>query len=129
MPERFQQEIEKILEQTEDLPLPSKAEKSPKEQSNAPRTPSSGWKSSLTSGRVIVFGVLLFLTFTLVFDGTLRMLFFWGGLVLAITGYAMFFVRADIASSKPHWRGKLVEYDESPSGPSMWDRFRRRFKL
>ena len=117
------------MEQTEDLPPPSKAEKSPKDRSNPPRNPSSGWKNSLTSGRLIVFGVLLFLTFTLVFDGTLSMLFFWGGLILAITGYALFFVRADKASSKPHWRGKLVEYDESPSGPSWWDRLRKRFNL
>lgn len=127
MPERFQQEIEKILEQTEDLPPPSKTEKPPKEQPNDPHTPTSGWKKSLTPGRLIVFGVLLLLTFALVFDGTLRMLFFWTGLILAITGYALFFVRADKASSKPHWRGKLVEYDENPSGPTWWDKLRKRF--
>ena len=129
MPERFQQEIEKILEQTEDLPPPSKAEKTPKEQPNDPNTTTLGWKNALSPGRLIVFGVLLLLTFTLVFDGTLRMLFFWSGLILAITGYALFFVRADKASSKPHWRGKLVEYDESPSGPSMWDKLRKRLNL
>ena len=129
MPERFQQEIEKILEQTEDLPPPSKAEKTPKEQPNDSNTTTLGWKNALSPGRLIVFGVLLLLTFTLVFDGTLRMLFFWSGLILAITGYALFFVRADKASSKPHWRGKLVEYDESPSGPSMWDKLRKRLYL
>jgi hypothetical protein len=129
MPERFQQEIEKILEQTEDLPPPSKAEKTPKEQPNDPNTTTLGWENALSPGRLIVFGVLLLLTFTLVFDGTLRMLFFWSGLILAITGYALFFVRADKASSKPHWRGKLVEYDESPSGPSMWDKLRKRLDL
>ena len=129
MPERFQQEIEKILEQTEDLLPSSKAEKTPKEQPNDSNTTTSGWENALSPGRLIVFGVLLLLTFTLVFDGTLRMLFFWSGLILAITGYALFFVRADKASSKPHWRGKLVEYDESPSGPSMWDKLRKRLNL
>jgi hypothetical protein len=127
MPERFQLEIEKILEQTEDLPPPRDTEKAPKEPSRSPRVPSSGWKSSITSGRLIVFSVLLLLTFALVSNGTWQMVFFWAGLILAIAGYALFFARADKAASKPHWRGKLVEYDESPSGPSMWDKFRKRF--
>lgn len=127
MPERFQQEIEKILEQTEDLPPPGKPKKARKSRANPPYVPSSGWRSSFTPGRLIIFGVLLLLTFALVFDGTLRTLFFWSGLILAIAGYALFFVRADRASSKPHWRGKLVEYDDAPSQPSWWDRLRKRF--
>lgn len=129
MPERFQQEIEKILEQTEDLPPPSKSDKTPKEQNDPPRSPSSGWLSSFTTGRMIVFGVLLLLTFALVFNGTWQTLFLWGGLILGITGYALFFVRADKASSRPHWRGKLVEYDENPAGPSLWDKIRKRLNL
>ena len=126
MPERFQQEIEKILEQTEDLTPPSKAEKTPKEQ---PNTPNSSWKNALSPGRLIVLGVPLLLTLALIFNGTWQTLFLWGGLVLGIAGYALFFVRADKASSKPHWRGKLVEYEENPSGPSMWDSLRKRLNL
>jgi len=129
MPERFQQEIEKILEQTEDLPPPSKPEKTPKQQDDPPRSPSSRLPGTFSPGRLIVLGILLLLTFAMIFNGTWQTLFLWGGLILGITGYAFFFVRADKASSKPHWRGKLVEYDESPSGPTMWDRFRKRFNL
>ncbi len=129
MPERFQQEIEKILEQAEDLPPPSKPEKLPKEQNDSSRPPSSGLKGSLTTGRAIVLGVLLLLTFAMIVNGTWQTLFLWGGLILGISGYALFFVRADKASSRPHWRGKFVEYDENPSGPTGWDRFRKRFNL
>ncbi|MQG75836.1 MAG: hypothetical protein FI703_00735 [SAR202 cluster bacterium] len=128
MPERFQQEIEKILEQTEDLPPPSKSEKTPKEQNNPASDSSSSWKNSISPGRVIILGVLLLLTFAMIFNGTWQTLFLWGGLILGIAGYALFFVRADKASSKPHWRGKLVEYDENPSGPTWWDKLRKRFK-
>ena len=129
MPERFQQEIEEILEKTEDFPPPSKPDKPPKEQNESPRSSTSGLKGSLPTGRAIILGVLLLLTFAMVFNGTWQTFFLWGGLILGITGYALFFVRADKASSRPHWRGKLVEYDENPSGPTWWDCFRKRFNF
>ena len=48
----------------------------------------------------------------------------WGGLLLFIVGYALFFVKPP--SAKPvekRWRGRPV--DDSPDG-SWWDRLRRR---
>ena len=72
--------------------------------------------------------MVLLLTFALVFDGTLATAFLWAGLVAGVIGYAFFFVRADRADDKPHWRGKPVEYDSPPGGPSLWDKLRRRFR-
>ena len=126
MPKRFQQEIEKILEQTEDLPPSTKPDKTPKQQSYRSPSFSSGLKNSFSIGRLIVLVILLFLTFALLFDGTLGMLFFWGGLVLGIIGYALIFVRADNSSSRPHWRGKLVEYDDSHRELTWWGRLWKR---
>ena len=126
MPERFQQEIEKILEQTEDLPRSTEPDKTPKQQSYRSPSISSGLKNSFSIGRLIVLVILLFLTFALLFDVTLGTLVFWGGVVLGIIGYALIFVRADNSSSRPHWRGKLVEYDDSHHEPPWWGRLWKR---
>ena len=129
MPERFQQEIEKILEQTEDLPPSAEPEKTSKQQNYRPPSFSSSWKNSISAGRLIVLAILLFLTFALLFDGTLGMVFFWAGLILGIVGYALILIHADNSSSRPHWRGKLVEYDDSHNEPTWLGRIWKRFTI
>ena len=124
MPERFKQEIEEILEQSEALPPQSRTKRAPKTDAGEPK--SSG--GVITPGRVIIAGVLLLLTFALIFDGTLSTVFLWAGLVIGVLGYALFFVRADRAENKPHWRGTPVEYDSTSSSPSFWDKLTRRFR-
>lgn len=124
MPERFKQEIEEILEQSEALPPQSRTKRAPKTNADEPK--SSG--GVITPGRVIIAGVLLLLTFALIFDGTLSTVFLWAGLVIGVLGYALFFVRADRAENKPHWRGTPVEYDSTSSSPSFWDKLTRRFR-
>ena len=124
MPERFKQEIEEILEQSEALPPQSRTKRAPKTNAGEPK--SSG--GVITPGRVIIAGVLLLLTFALIFDGTLSTVFLWAGLVIGVLGYALFFVRADRAENKPHWRGTPVEYDSSAISPSFWDKLTRRFR-
>ena len=126
MTERFQQEIEEILEQSEALPPPSRSKRAP--QSKADRSGSSGAGSFITPGRAIIAGVLLLLTFALIFDGTLATAFLWAGLVLGVLGYAFIFARADRKDNNLHWRGKPVEYDSPPGGPSLWDKLTRRFR-
>jgi hypothetical protein len=124
MPERFQQEIEEILEQTEAQAPPSRSKRSRSQRDDG----SSGPRSVITPGRVIIAAVILLLTFALIFDGTPRSAFLWAALVAGVLGYAFFFVRADRAENKLHWRGKPVEYDSPPSGPSFWDKLTRRFR-
>lgn len=124
MPERFQQEIEEILEQTEAQAPTSQPKRSRRQKADSP----SGAGGFITPGRMIIAAVILLLTFALIFDGTLATAFLWAGLVVGVLGYAFFFVRADRAENKLHWRGKPVEYDSPPSGPSFWDKLRRRFR-
>lgn len=124
MPERFQQEIEEILEQTEAQAPPSRSKRSRGQRDDG----SSGSRSVITPGRLIIAAVILLLTFALIFDGTLATAFLWAALVAGVLGYAFFFVRADRAENKLHWRGKPVEYDSPPSGPSFWDKLTRRFR-
>ena len=124
MPERFQQEIEEILEQTEAQAPPSRPKRSRRQKADGP----SGAGGFITPGRMIIAAVILLLTFALIFDGTLATAFLWAGLVVGVLGYAFFFVRADRAHNNLHWRGKPVEYDSPPSGPSFWDKLRRRFR-
>ena len=124
MPERFQQEIEEILEQTEAQAPPSRPKRARQQKADSP----SGAGGFITPGRMIIAAVILLLTFALIFDGTLATAFLWAGLVVGVLGYAFFFVRADRADNKLHWRGKPVEYDSPPSGPSFWDKLRRRFR-
>lgn len=124
MPERFQQEIEEILEQTEAQAPPSRPKRARRQKADGP----SGAGGFITPGRMIIAAVILLLTFALIFDGTLATAFLWAGLVAGVLGYAFFFVRADRAENKLHWRGKPVEYDAPPSGPSFWDKVTRRFR-
>lgn len=124
MPERFQQEIEEILEQSEaQAPLSR-----PRRMRRQKTERQEGAGGFITPGRVIIAAVLLLLSFALIFDGTLATAFLWAALVVGVLGYAFFFVRADRADNKPHWRGKPVEYDSPPGGPSLWDKLRRRFR-
>ena len=129
MPERFQQEIEKILEQTEDLLPSTKPDKPPKQQNYRSRSFSSSLKNSISVGRLTVLVILFFLTFALLFDATLGMVFFWGGLILGILGYAFILVRTENSSSRPHWRGKLVEYDDNHREPTWLGRIWKRFNI
>lgn len=124
MPERFQQEIEEILEQSEELAPPARPRRAQRPEANGPGT--SG--GILTPGRAIIAAVALLITFALIFDGTVATAFLWAGLVVGVLGYAFFFVRADRADTKLHWRGKPVEYDSPPSGPSFWEKLTRRFR-
>ena len=125
MPERFKQEIEEILEQSEAMPPPSRPKRAPQAKDGDPKSSLGG---VITPGRIIIAGVILLLTFAIIFDGTLATVFLWAGLVVGVLGYAFFFVRADRAENKPHWRGKPVEYDSAASGPSLWDKLTRRFR-
>lgn len=124
MPERFQQEIEEILEQSEALAPPTRSKRAQRAKPDSP----SGAGGFITPGRVIIAAVLLLLTFALIFDGTLATVFLWAGLVVGVLGYAFFFVRADRADNKLHWRGKPVEYESPQGGPSFWDKLTRRFR-
>ena len=78
---------------------------------------------SLSPGRVMLAGVLLLLSALIVGSaapGGLVPLLGWGGLILLIVGYAMFFIRPQPVEKR--WRGQPID----DRGQSWWDRLRRK---
>ena len=128
MSERYQREIEEILEEAGDL---------------EPARPRLGaragfWRLirayigqslrgsrwSLSPGRVMLIAVSLLLA-ALVLRGALPGIvgpLAWAGLLLFIVGYGLFFVKPP--KIEKWWRGQALE----SGGESLWTKFRRRIK-
>ena len=125
MPDRYQKEIEDILEQAGDLgPGPRSGRRRGGFLSlfwryfgQAP----SGNAWGITPGRVMLAAVavlLLALIAGSVTSGVAPLLGF-AGLLLFIVGYAMFFIKPP--KPEKRWRGQPIEY-----GDSWWSRLRKR---
>ena len=128
MSEKYQREIEEILEEAGDL-----------EPVKPPfGTRPSVWRLirayigqslrgnrwSLSPGRVMLIAVSLLLA-ALVLRGALPGIvgpLAWAGLLLFIVGYGLFFVKPPKIEKR--WRGQPLE----SGGESRWTRFRRRMK-
>ncbi len=128
MSQRYQKEIEEILRQAGEVG-----------SGGGPRRPRhsflrlvwlhvsqalGGKLLSLSAGRVMFIAVALLLSALLlrpVLPSGIPGLLAWGGLLLFIAGYAMFFIRPQKIEKR--WRGEKIEY-----GESWWDRLRRRIK-
>ena len=128
MPERYQKEIEEILEQARDLGTSGRgrgrrdgilrlAWLQVRESMGG-----KGW--SLSPGRVmlIAIGLLLSALFLGSVIPGLTGLLAWAGLILFIVGYGMFFLRPGRSVEK-RWRGRPIDDTES-----LWDRWRRRLR-
>ncbi len=129
MSERYQREIEEILEEAGDLEPASP---------HFGRGPSfwrvvrayigqslRGNRWSLSPGRVMLIAVSLLLA-ALVLRGALPGIvgpLAWAGLLLFIVGYGLFFVKPPKIDEK-RWRGQPLE----SGGESLWTKFRRRIK-
>ncbi len=128
MSERYQREIEEILEEAGDL------------EPARPRlgTRPSLWRVvrayigqslrgnrwSMSPGRVMLIAVSLLLA-ALVLRGALPGIvgpLAWAGLLLFIVGYGLFFVKPPKIEKR--WRGQTLE----SGGESLWTKFRRRIK-
>ena len=126
MPERYKREIEEILRQAGELGTGTSTERSRPGFLRLVRlhaTNSLGGKTwSISPGRVMLLAIALLLSSLIVrpFLGGLTPLLAWGGLLLFIVGYAMFFVRPTKVEKR--WRGEKIEYDQN----TWWDRFRRK---
>ena len=127
MSERYQREIEEILDQADDLPV-NRAK--PKKRSflgvlgiGVSRfLGGRGWH--LSPGRIML-GSLALLLIALLFKSSMPGLvapLAWTAVVLFILGYALFFINPR-ASNEKRWRGRVIE-----TVPSWWDRFLRRVK-
>lgn len=130
MPERYQREIEDILQQAGDLG-----------SGNGKGGPSrsfprlvwlqlvrslSGKPWSISPGRVMLTAVVLLLSALLMgaLVPGLASPVAWAGLVLFIVGYAMFFIRPARGGLEKRWRGQPMDYDRD----TWWNRLRRRIR-
>ena len=128
MSNKYQREIEEILQKAGDLGPTRGGRRTPRQ--SLPRLVwlyvkhSLGGKLwSLSPGRVMLFGLVLLLSTLVVspfvhWGGYLA----WAGLLISIVGYGM--VLAKPPTQEKRWRGQLLE----DPGESWWDRLRRRRK-
>lgn len=129
MPQRYQREIEEILQQAGDLG----ADEAPKRRPRMGfarlvwdyfKQSIGGSPLSITPGRVMLAAVLILLA-ALVLNATSSSfvgLLAWLGFILFIVGYAMFFIKPRPVEKR--WRGSVIQYEDE----SLWDRIRKRFR-
>ncbi|MFQ5859937.1 MAG: hypothetical protein ACE5IG_00065 [Dehalococcoidia bacterium] len=125
MTEKYQREIEEILEKTTE-PAPRETFKG---RGGAPRrrvTIPLGWlfagkKWSISPGKLFLASVLLLLAALVINSTTARIVgpLVWIAVFLFIAAYAMFFIRPGIKYEK-RWRGRPLE-----ESLSLWDRVKK----
>lgn len=139
MSQRYQREIEEILQQAGDLSTSHgqggspPATKVPRSRPESPGFIAQVWqhiKSSVRGGPAgkVMLGAILVLLAALVMNAMAPGLglvgpLAWGGLILFIVGYAMFFIKPKKVEQR--WRGQPLESEEKDS----WtDWMKRRMK-
>ena len=130
MPQRYQREIEEILQQAGDLG----ADEAPKRRPRMGfarlvwdyfKQSIGGSALSITPGRVMLAAVLILLAALVLNVATpfgLVGLLAWIGFILFIVGYAMFFIKPRPVEKR--WRGNVIQYEDE----SLWNRIRKRFR-
>lgn len=132
MPQKYQREIEEILQQAGDLGL-SEPPKSRQKLSFGRlaweyfKQSIGGSALSITPGRIMLGAVLILLAALVLNLATpgfgIVGILAWLGFILFIAGYAMFFIKPKPVQKR--WRGDVIEYSE---GESLWDKLRNRLK-
>ena len=124
MSERYQREIEEILNQAgESVPADGS-----KKDRGVPLIPpffrkgrGTGGRVRFSSGRLMFIGLALLLSAILVsamFPGLLGPIV-WLSLIMFILGYVLFFARPSSGPEK-RWRGRVIEQDRSSGMGSGW---------
>ena len=130
MPSRYQREIEDILEKAGEVGSKPPPRRTSDRRSFRKmvwlyvRQSLSGNLFSISSGRIMLLGFVLLLSFLIVrpFSAGVAGMLAWAGLIIFIIGYGMVLVRPPKIEKR--WRGQSVEM--RPSGGSWLDRIRRR---
>ncbi|MQF48392.1 hypothetical protein FIM08_00585 [SAR202 cluster bacterium AC-647-N09_OGT_505m] len=133
MPERYQREIEEILQQVGESASgvePKQAEKGSILTQIPHLVSRIGNLIYVSSGRLMTIGIVLLLTamvVSIMFPGLLGPLV-WLVLILFILVYALFFARPNPKTEK-RWRGRAIEPPASTwGGNNLWYRFQRWLK-
>ena len=137
MPDRYEREIEDILEKAgvpgDDSAASAKRPRKSRRSRGVGRLAwlyvreaLSGGVWSLSPGRVMLIGFVILLSTLLVmpFVGGVPGLLAWAGLIICIIGYGMFLARPP--KTEKRWRGRPLQTDERSRIRSAFDRIRRR---
>lgn len=127
MPQRFQREIEEILQRSSQLPEGNVARRRAGPLGFVPSSPRDVLRS-ISPGKILFASLALLLSALFVRSvapGVVGLLL-WTSLVLFIIAYAMFFARWEGKGIERRWRGQVIE---SPPHPSRWQRLRRRLRF
>lgn len=120
MSERYQREIEEILQQVGESTPVQESEKPSRNSLSSPFASFArgiGNRVYLSPGRFMAIGIILLLSaifVSAVFPGFVGP-FIWLGLIMFILIYAIFFARPNQGSEK-RWRGRLIEQQSSYLG-------------
>ena len=132
MPQRYQREIEEILQQAGDLGGAEPPKRPPKRGFarlawDYFKQSIGGSALSVTPGRVMLGAVLILLAALVLNLATpgfgIVGLLAWLGFILFIVGYAMFFIKPKPVEKR--WRGDVILYEDEES---LWDKIRKRFR-
>ena len=129
MPNKYQREIEDILEKAGDIGSMPPARTANRRSFRRivvlyVKQSLSGSPFSISPGRVMLVGFLLLLSFLVVrpFSAGLAGYVAWAGLIVFIVGYGMVLARPPKIEKR--WRGESIEMDDP--GGSWLERMRRR---
>ena len=132
MPQKYQREIEEILQQAGDMGLSEPPKRGPKQGFGRLaweyfKQSIGGSAFSVTPGRVMLGAVLILLAALVLNLATpgfgIVGILAWLGFILFIVGYALFFIKPRPVQKR--WRGDVIEYQ---GGESLWDKLRRRLQ-
>jgi hypothetical protein len=127
MSERYQKEIEEILEQVnEDAPVTSSSGRKlrpwevARAQSSEARPLKARAPFRLTIGKVLLAGVVLLVLSPLLGSFGLMAPAAWGGIILIIGAYVAYFAKPRRKIER-RWRGEIIDDDPEPTGLSrVW---------
>ena len=130
MPDKYQQEIEDILEAAGESAPEGGSPEQPREDRprlprmrEVPHRPGAGasgrvWPS-LSSGKILLAGIVTFVIAALLNFGVVM----WIGLAMLVAGYVLSFTYKPRPIMEKRWRGQPLE--TGGGGGSAWDRIRR----
>lgn len=123
MSDKYQREIEEILEATGETPVPDSGKRRGARGGNLPKVNLSQGKAfwRFTSGKLFLVSVALLVTALILRSTGFNYvgLFAWAGIILFIVAYALFFVKPSNNTEK-RWRGRPVDDDDDSERLRRW---------
>jgi hypothetical protein len=123
MSDKYQREIEEILEATGETPVPDGGKRRGARGGNLPKVNLNQGKAfwRFTSGKLFLVSVGLLVTALIMRSVGVNLVgfFAWAGIILFILAYALFFVKPSNNTEK-RWRGRPVDDDDDSERLRRW---------